>query len=234
MSGPGARRGAVLPPVLPPMTVWQRLRWWLNMLFVDHSIFRFFYNTRLAVTPELHRCGHPMPYQLRAAKAAGIACVLSLRGNEPWLGSNQLEWDTCRRIGLDLRHFPIASRSAPKRDEVLAIIDLLDTLPKPLLIHCKSGADRAGLVSTIWLLMQGAPFATAMRQMDFWRHGHIKAAKTGVLDAMFYAYRDHLAAHPGTTFRDWIAGQYDADAVAAAFKSSFWANQIVDRILRRE
>ena len=76
MSGPGARRGAVLPPVLPPMTVWQRLRWWLNMLFVDHSIFRFFYNTRLAVTPELHRCGHPMPYQLRAAQAAGIRCVL--------------------------------------------------------------------------------------------------------------------------------------------------------------
>ncbi|WP_022977743.1 fused DSP-PTPase phosphatase/NAD kinase-like protein [Nevskia ramosa] len=229
-----SRRTAVLPPEVPLLSFGQRIRAWLNMLFVDHSIFRFIYNTRMAVTPELHRCGHPMPYQLRGAQRAGIKTVLSLRGNETHLGSNQLEWDTCKRIGLNLVHFPIGSRSAPQRDEVLEIINLLETLPKPLLIHCKSGADRAGMVSTIWQLLRGESFDTAMRQLDFWRHGHIKAAKTGVLDQLFYTYRDHVAAHPGTTFPDWVANHYDPVAVTASFKSNFWANQLVDRILRRE
>ncbi|WP_428385654.1 fused DSP-PTPase phosphatase/NAD kinase-like protein [Nevskia ramosa] len=229
-----SRRTAVLPPQEPLLSFGQRIRAWLNMLFVDHSIFRFIYNTRMAVTPELHRCGHPMPYQLRGAQRAGIKTVLSLRGNEAHLGSNQLEWDTCKRIGLTLVHFPIGSRSAPQRDEVLEIIKLLETLPKPLLIHCKSGADRAGMVSTIWQLLRGESFDTAMRQLDFWGHGHIKAAKTGVLDQLFYTYRDHVAAHPGTTFPDWVANHYDPVAVTASFKSNFWANQLVDRILRRE
>ena len=222
------------PPDVPLLHGWPRVKAWLNMLFVDHSLFRFIYNTRLAVTPELHRCGHPMPYQLRAAKRAGIKTVLSLRGNESHLGSNQLEWDTCKRIGLTLVHFPIASRSEPKAEQVLTIMDLLESLPKPLLIHCKSGADRAGLVSTIWLMMRGEPVERAMRQMDFWRHGHIKAAKTGVLDQFFYSWRDWRDAHPGATFRDWVANHYDAAAVRASFKSNFWANQLVDRILRRE
>lgn len=225
---------ALSPPDLPLLTPTQRFRAWLNMLFVDHSIFRFIYNTRLKVTPELHRCGHPMPYQLRAAQRAGIQTVLSLRGNEQHLGSNQLEWDTCKRIGLRLVHFPIGSRQEPSREQALAIIALLDTLPKPLLIHCKSGADRAGLVSTIWLILRGEPVEKATRQMQFWRHGHIKAAKTGVLDAFFDAWRDWQRAHPDATFRDWVAHHYDAAAVRASFKSNFWANQLVDRILRRE
>lgn len=222
------------PPDLPLLTPWQRVRAWINMLFIDHSIFRFIYNTRLSVTPELHRCGHPMPYQLRAAQRAGIQTVLSLRGNETHLGSNQLEWDTCKRIGLRLVHFPIGSRQEPSREQVLSLIDLLDTLPKPLLVHCKSGADRAGLASTIWLILKGEPVAQATRQMQFWRHGHIKAAKTGVLDAFFDAWGDWQRRHPGATFRDWVATHYDAAAVRASFKSNFWANQLVDRILRRE
>jgi len=223
------------PPDLPLLTPWLRFKAWLNMLFLDHSFFRFIYNTRLAVTPELHRCGHPMPYQLRAAKRAGIRTVLSLRGNEQHLGSNQLEWDTCKRIGLKLVHFPLPSRSAPSRQQVLGIIELLTTLPKPLLIHCKSGADRAGMVSTIYLILQGQPLKPAMRQqMAFWRHGHLRQAKTGVLDHFLKAWGSWQAAHPGADFKDWAENHYDEEAVKASFRSNFWANQLVDKILRRE
>ena len=61
-----------------------------------------------------------------------------------------------------------------------------------------------------------------------------KQAKTGVLDAFFDAWDDWQRAHPDATFRDWVANDYDAAAVRASFKSNFWANQLVDRILRRE
>jgi protein tyrosine/serine phosphatase len=222
------------PPDLPLLTPWPRFKAWLSMLFKDHSLFRFVYNTRIAVTPDLHRSGHPMPYQLRRAQQDGVKTVLSLRGAETHVGSNQLEWDTCKRIGLRLVHFPLGSRSEPSRDQVLKIIDLLETLPKPLLVHCKSGADRAGLVSAIYLILHGESYDTATQQLDFWRHGHIRQAKTGVLDHFLEAWRDWQAKHPDDSFRDWVANHYDSEAVKKSFQSSFWANQIVDRILRRE
>lgn len=226
------------PPDLPLLTPWRRFKAWLSTLFLDHSIFRFVYNTRTPVAdgpaPQLFRSGHPMPYQLRAGHRDGVKSVLSLRGAEGHIGSNQLEWDTVRREGLQLVHYPIGSRSEPSREQVLQIIDLMETLPKPLWVHCKSGADRAGLASTIWQLEHGVPLKEAMRQMAFWRHGHVRQAKTGILDAFFEEYGRFLDSHPGTGFRDWVANHYDAEALKASFKSSFWANQIVDRILRRE
>ena len=222
------------PPDLPLLAPWPRFKAWLSMLFKDHSLFRFVYNTRVSVTPLLQRSGHPMPYQLRRAQRDGVQAVLSLRGAETHVGSNQLEWDTCKRIGLRLVHFPLGSRSEPSRDQVLKIMDLLETLPKPLLVHCKSGADRAGLTSAIHLIMQGESYETATKQLDFWRHGHIRQAKTGVLDHFLETWHAWELAHPGATFRDWVANHYDAAAVRASFHSSFWANQLVDRILRRE
>lgn len=225
------------PPVVPLLTPWQRFGAWLSMLFLDHSIFRFVYNTRTRVgsgSEVLYRSGHPMPYQLRAARRAGVRAVLSLRGAESHVGSNRLEWDTVQREGLKLMHFPLGSRNEPSREEVLTLIEQLETLPKPLLVHCKSGADRAGLASTIWQIEHGVPLKEAMRQLEFWRHGHIRQAKTGILDAFFESYGRFLEAHPGTRFRDWVAEHYDAAALKASFRSSFWANQIVDRILRRE
>lgn len=229
-----AVREPQLPPRLAPLTRWKRFTTWLNAMFIDHAFFRVFYNLRSRVGRDLYRSAHPMPYQIRAAKRAGIGSILSLRGIETHLGSNVLEWETCAAIGLPIVHLPVGSREAPHRDALLGLAKLFETLPKPILAHCKSGADRAGLTSTLYLLLQeNAPYAEAIKQMEFWRHGHVKQAKTGVLDHFFETYRLHHAAH-GTPFREWIEQHYDRDAVEKSFHVSWWANHLVDTILRRE
>ncbi len=212
----------------------QRVGAWTNALIIDHAIFRFFYNTRYRVTPEFYRSSHPLPYQLRAAKAAGIRSVISLRGDEAHLGSNRLEWESCADEGLKLVHYPIGSRDAPEREQVLAIIDLFATLERPLLVHCKSGADRAGFASTLFLLSQErVPYEVAIRQMSFWHFGHIKQARTGILDHFFETYRVY-SEHHDISFDDWVREVYDREAVRRSFHSSWWANQLTDFILRRE
>ncbi len=222
------------PPQLPRPSFWQRLRFWLSALFADHAIFRLFYNTRRVVAPGLHRSGHPLPYQLRAAARAGVKTVLNLRGAEVHIGSNRLEWLACEQLDLPVLHLPLGSRSPPQRDEVLALIALFETLPKPLLVHCKSGADRAGLASVIYLItQQGIPLEQALHEMDFWKHGHVRQAKTGVLDYFFETYRQYRDAH-GTDFVTWVREVYDRDTVERSFHSSWWANQLVDFVLRRE
>ncbi len=204
------------------------------MLWVDHSIFRFFFNTRHRIAPDCYRSSHPMPYQLRAAARAGVRSVLNLRGGDVRVGSNLLEWHACGELGLVLCHYALASRDAPSRENILQLHELLESMPRPLLLHCKSGADRAGLASVLYLMLeQGEPLESALRELSFWRYGHVAQAKTGILDHFFTAYKAHRDAH-GTAFLDWVRNHYDRKAVRDSFRSSWWANKLVDRVLRRE
>ena len=160
--------------------------------------------------------------------------VLSLRGDETHVGSNVLEMDACAEQGLVLANYPIGSRDAPDKKQVKRIVELFREMPKPLLLHCKSGADRAGLVSAIYLLTEkNAPVDEAIHELRFWPHGHVRQAKTGILDHFLDTYREHYRAH-GTAFMDWIEHHYDRQAVRDSFHSSWWANRLVDGILRRE
>jgi hypothetical protein len=110
---------------------------------------------------------------------------------------------------------------------------LFAELPEPLLIHCKSGADRTGLVAGIWLLLQGRPVQAALDQLH-WRFGHLSASKTGILDAFFQDYAAFQARHGAKPFLAWLREDYDEDDLRARFRSKAWADRIVDGVLRRE
>ncbi|MCL9977362.1 tyrosine-protein phosphatase, partial [Klebsiella quasipneumoniae] len=79
-------------------------------------------------------------------------------------------------------------RGAPHRDRILRLLGIWRSSPGPLLVHCKSGADRAGLASGLCLLVEGRTAAEALRQLS-WRFGHVKQARTGILDAFFLRYQ---------------------------------------------
>jgi len=110
--------------------------------------------------------------------------------------------------------------------------DLFAALDGPALLHCKSGADRAGLMAALWLLIhRQRPVAEAARQLSF-KYLHVKQAKTGLLDAFLQAYAPHEAA--GMAFFDWVDAIYDPDQLTGDFVSRGWANRLTDDILRRE
>ena len=103
----------------------------------------------------------------------------------------------------------------------------------PALLHCKSGADRAGFMSALYLFVQeGAPLETAVRQLH-WKYGHFKQAKTGILDYFFELYAAYNERCP-TPFWDWVERVYDPAAAKASFRTREWADTVVDRVLGRE
>jgi protein tyrosine/serine phosphatase len=83
-------------------------------------------------------------------------------------------------------------------------------------MHCKSGADRAGLASAIYLMVMMGQDVDAARKMLSPRYIHLRFTKTGVLDMMLDHYAARNAASP-IGFEDWIDREYDADALQAAF-----------------
>ncbi|HEV7264686.1 MAG TPA: sulfur transferase domain-containing protein [Falsiroseomonas sp.] len=208
---------------------------WLNSLLVDHAVLRLGWRNWHAVEAgRIYRSSHPLPWQLaQARRRFGLRSVINLRGQRQQCGSDALARALASDLGLKHVYAPFESRGAPHRDRVLALARLFSELPEPVLIHCKSGADRAGLVAGIWLLLQGRPVAAAVDQLH-WRFGHVRAGRTGVLDAFFEDYVAFQATHGPKPFLDWVRDDYDEAALRARFRSRPWADLLVDGVLRRE
>jgi protein tyrosine phosphatase (PTP) superfamily phosphohydrolase (DUF442 family) len=205
---------------------------WLDMLLLDHGLFRLFYLNKHPLSPDAWRSAQPAPHQIAAAARSGIKTILNLRG-ERVCGSYWLEQAACERHGVKLVNYQVRSRAAPSREEIRGARAVLDQIEYPILLHCKSGADRAGLMSVLYRHVKlGEPIADAKRELSF-KYGHIRQSDTGVLDAFFERYLSDNAKTP-MPFFEWVETVYDPDEVKSTFVAKGWANRIVNDLLRRE
>lgn len=205
---------------------------WTNMLFVDHGIFRLIYPNRGRVAPELWRSSQPSPGQVAWFAKAGGKTIVNLRGGREH-GSWPLERDACRRHHITLADFVLRSREAPERETMLNLAAFLEGLEYPVLVHCKSGADRAGLFAALFMILRHGKSVAEARQELSPRYGHFKHAKTGILDAFLDAYEREGEAK-GLSFEEWVRNAYDPEAMTHAFKTSLWSSLVADRLFRRE
>lgn len=211
---------------------WDRFKAWSNMLLTDHGVFRLIYLNRHRVTPNFWRAAQPAPGDIKAAAEAGVKTIVNLRGGREY-GSWPLEREACDAAGIKLEDFVVRSRGAPERETILEAKRFFDRLDYPVLVHCKSGADRAGFMAVLYLLIhENRPLDEAMKQLGL-RYGHFRFAKTGILDAFFEQYRrDGLARN--MPFLEWVATAYDPEALERDFKPAALSTFVVDKLLRRE
>jgi uncharacterized protein (TIGR01244 family) len=205
---------------------------YMEMLLLDHLFVRVVFPNRHRLTANAWRAAQPLPHQLRRVQAMGVRTIINLRGNAATTTARQ-EQAACQRLGLGYVDFRLRSRDAPTREELHGLRRLFETVEHPVLLHCKSGADRAGLASAIYLhVVEGVPIEEARRQLSL-RFGHVRHADTGVLDAFFERYLEFAASQP-IAFFDWVDRHYDAAELRRSFRSSGWAGRIAGNLLRRE
>ncbi len=203
----------------------------LDMLVIDHGLFRYLYPNRFRVSPQVERRNHPTPLGVAMAARRGIKTIINLRGDNGY-GSTLLSRQACERHGITMVDFKVYSRKAPSRELIREAKELFARVQYPVMLHCKSGADRAGLVSALYLILhEGKPVAEAKRQLN-WYYGHIRQTKTGVMDYFFAAY-EQANARQALDFMSWVEQQYDPVALEKAFKTTRWANAL-DRLMNRE
>jgi protein tyrosine phosphatase (PTP) superfamily phosphohydrolase (DUF442 family) len=217
--------GAVPGPRRPALA-------WADALLRDHGVLRIGWrNWGVVETGRLYRSNHPLPWQLRAAtRRLGLRTVVNLRGWRPDCGADALSRREAARLGLVHVDAPLESRGAPHRVRLLRLAEIFQQMEEPVLLHCKSGADRTGLAAGLWLLLQGRSVAEASAQLSL-RYGHVAAAKTGILDAFFAEY----AAAGDVPFLEWLAHGYDEAGLKARFTAAGGVGDfVVERVLRRE
>jgi protein tyrosine/serine phosphatase len=205
---------------------------WIDALFVDHAVLRILWtNFSTVKAGRLYRSNHPTPGNLAAfAKKTGLKSLINLRGQAK-NGSDALSREMAARLGLDFYDMAFESRGAPHKDRILRLAEIYRTMRGPALVHCKSGADRAGLAAGLFVLLEGGTAAEALKQLSL-RFGHIRQAKTGILDAFFLTYQRE--AEGRKPFLDWVREDYSEDALRASFKAGALAGFINDKVLVRE
>ncbi|HAW48198.1 MAG TPA: protein tyrosine phosphatase [Roseovarius sp.] len=187
-------------------------------LWFDHAILRTVWTNQFPVAPGVWRSNQPTHARLVRLKAKGVRSILNLRG-AAGAAHYLTEKESCRRLGLSLVDCTLQARDAAPRANIEALIAAFREIERPFVMHCKSGADRAGFAAAIYLMViEGRPVAEARRMLGV-KYIHFKWTRTGVLDFIL----DRFAARHAETgigFEDWIATEYDHEAIQAAYNAA--------------
>ena len=148
-------------------------------------------NFHTVVSGELYRSGQMDRVRLtRVVRQCGIKSILNLRGPDraPWY---QAEVQTANRLGVRFYDFRLAATEEVELSKMQQIVRLLRAAPKPVLIHCKAGSDRTGLVVALYLLaIAGETPAAADRELTIW-YGHLAASQAAAMDRSYWNFVSH-------------------------------------------
>ncbi len=183
----------------------------------DHAILRRRWTNFFEIAPGVYRSNQPTHERFETYAAMGIKAVLNLRG-EGVQPRYLLEKESCDALGIGMVNISLHARKAPPKDNLLQVIEAMRTIERPFLMHCKSGADRAGLASAVYLMVyEGVPVSEAKKMLSV-KFIHLKWSKTGILDYFLDVYEARL--HKGDIgFEDWLRDEYDADRLTEGFRN---------------
>jgi protein tyrosine/serine phosphatase len=138
----------------------------------------------------------------REIDAHHIRSVLNLRGANPTDEWYQDEVAATHDHGAALYDVGISAEEIVAPEKIEKILAILRDAPKPVLVHCRSGADRTGFVSALYrYAIQGQSAEMAVKELSL-RYGHFPylTSKSGAMDDSAHAYfLSHAHAKSGGT-----------------------------------
>ncbi|PWE17691.1 hypothetical protein DDZ18_08515 [Marinicauda salina] len=204
-----------------------------GLMWGDHGVLRLAFKNFRHVGGEMWRGNQPSPARIGELARHGFRTILNLRGFQTGRHYYELEHWAAKKHGLAIVDLPWGSREAPYVERIEQLDEVFRTIDYPAFMHCKSGADRAGIVAALYkLLYEKAPLEDALDQLSL-KYGHMKQGKTGMLDHFFELYRERNAREP-IDFMEWVRTEYDREACHEGFMASWWGSLFTEKILRRE
>jgi protein tyrosine phosphatase (PTP) superfamily phosphohydrolase (DUF442 family) len=131
----------------------------------------------------------------RTIQERGIKTVINLRGGNEASGWYRAEIETTRQLGAQHFDFNLSASREVSNAEMEEIIATMKNAPKPILVHCKSGSDRAGLVSALYLYgLEGKPADAADRELTVFC-GHVPYLFWRGTIAMDHSFWNYASNH---------------------------------------
>ena len=200
----------------------RRRLWWvavcMAVLTTSAIVFRkpwFAGNYGVVDRAKVYRSAQPREGLRELIRANKLGSILNLRGGswiDLWYAD---EVNAARDAGVEFYDFPMSATRRPSRRELLVLLDLFDRCRYPLLIHCRSGADRTGLAGALYLMAKrGEPPTTARRSFTV-EYGHVPIFGPEHLHEPINEYAAWLHSrtlpHTPDRLRGWIETVYRSD-----------------------
>jgi protein tyrosine/serine phosphatase len=192
----------------------RRAAWWHYQLS-DHGFLRTLWTNLYEIAPGVWRSNQPSAARVRRYAEMGLRTINNLRGREEY-SYYLFEREAAERLGIEMIDIRILARTLVPRQSFLELLDLFDRVPRPFVMHCKSGADRAGLASALYLMhVEKLPVQVARKQLSL-RFAHVRQTRTGILDHLLDTYEADTATQP-MPIRAWFETRYDHRAITRAY-----------------
>jgi protein tyrosine phosphatase (PTP) superfamily phosphohydrolase (DUF442 family) len=101
----------------------------------------------------------------------GIRSIVNLRGYDPRPAWHQSEVALARELGVAHFDVHLSARSLPRAEELEKLLAIYRGSPEPILVHCDSGADRAGEAAALYRIevLRESPALAAARELSLTR-----------------------------------------------------------------
>ncbi|MCC7350454.1 MAG: tyrosine-protein phosphatase [Phycisphaerales bacterium] len=161
---------------------------WLNLHRIDGT--------------QVYRSAQPDEDLLRRlVKDDGLRSIIKLNSRNAGSRSGQEE-SIASQLGIEMIYLPMAMHRLPSHQEMINLLEAIESAPRPVLIHCNAGADRTGLAAVMVAMMQGQSFDQAVKQQLSVRYLHVGVWGEDV---------------------DEILDQYQSDCQARGVSTGGWA-----------
>jgi len=130
-------------------------------------------NFHTVVAGKLYRSAQPSPEQMADWHGRyGIKTIVNLRGAHPASDWYRNERDAAQSLGIRLIDYRMSSKRDLTASDVEELLSILSKAETPVLIHCKNGVDRSGIVSAFYVagVAGGSEFFAELQLTPIYGH----------------------------------------------------------------
>jgi len=204
------------------------LREFFKIITEEHNFINLFWTNLSKVDEGVYRSAQLTPWKLKKLiKKYKLKTVINLRGNNKnYLYKRAKE--ICKEMNVEYYTVSLLSRNPHKirKEELEKLIFLFQNAKKPLLFHCKAGADRTGFAAVLYHILNDKDKYEAIKKELKLKYGYLAFTKAGRIKKLFELYNEK------EDFLDWFVK--NREIIEKSYKSNKFADFIYDKVLKRE
>ena len=161
-------------------------------------------NFDTVVAGEVYRSAQPSRSDIQQAKDHfGVKTIINLRGADPKADWYQEEIKAASDFGITHISVGLSAEHEPNAGQMHKLMHLLASVEKPVLIHCKAGADRTGLVAAMYLYLNERMSSEIAGQQLSFKFGHVGAFGFSKTHAMDRTWEKVMNNHYTQSNHEW-------------------------------
>jgi len=206
----------------------QKVKEFIKIIKEEHNFINLFWTNFYEVDKGVYRSAQLTPWKLKKIiKKYKIKTIINLRGNN----KNYLykkEEEICKKFGINYYRVSLSSRNPHtiRKSELEKLINIFKSAKKPILFHCKAGADRTGFSAVLWHILQGKNKHWAIKKELRFKYAYLSFTKAGRIKKLFEMYDEN------ENFLEWF--DKNRNLIEKSYKKNRFFDFLYDKVLRRE